>query len=278
MKIICILLFLQLWLLPIFKSQNVSGIVLNSSTKEEIPYVAVGIKGTSFGTLSNEKGVFSLDGKFKEMDTLVFSGMGFQTEFIIYHQSTSNKLDTVFLKEQNIVLPNIVVYAPLTNSSEIGFSKTGASRSVNFALSNGINKNVGSQIGKYFKFDKATELQKFSFYLNENNFDTVKFRVNVFDIESNIPSNFLHSEEILLELVNAKAGWIQVDLSKYKIRVDKPIALCLEWIYGGKKGNKLTLPISLPVFGSKHFYKYGSQNNWKVFGNMSTPMLLTVLQ
>jgi hypothetical protein len=47
----------------------------------------------------------------------------------------------------------------------------------------------------------------------------------------------------------------------------------LEWIYHSEKGGTLSLPMNIPAMGT-HFYKYGSQNQWKRFLGMSTAMYL----
>jgi hypothetical protein len=61
----------------------------------------------------------------------------------------------------------------------------------------------------------------------------------------------------------------------YNLLVEDDVAVSVEWIYYGGKGSFLSLPIAMPN-GGVHFYKYGSQGNWKKFPGMSAAMGLLV--
>jgi iron complex outermembrane receptor protein len=95
-------------------SQTVSikGIVVDSETMSALQYANVSIKGTSFGTSSDEKGVFTINGTFNTTDTLIVSYLGYrpfssvisviQTDFIVV------KLDRIILPSQTILVEAIV--------------------------------------------------------------------------------------------------------------------------------------------------------------------------
>lgn len=134
-------------------------------------------------------------------------------------------------------------------------------------------------MGKVFKLKKPSSLESFAFYLRYNNFDTVRFRINVYAFDKGKPDQILSNETILVEVTGKKMGWIRVDLSPYNIECNEgKIAVSVEWVYGSKNGTVLALPIAMPVPGSTHLYKFGSQNNWKTFATMSASLELTVMQ
>jgi hypothetical protein len=54
------------------------------------------------------------------------------------------------------------------------------------------------------------------------------------------------------------------------------IVASVEWIGASNRGNKFGLNISMPALFQTHYYKYGAQNNWKVYPNMSSSMVLVV--
>jgi hypothetical protein len=59
------------------QSVTVSGSVKNSKTKEAVSAVSVTIKGTSYGTFTDDKGDFKITTTQKLPFTLVFSSVGF---------------------------------------------------------------------------------------------------------------------------------------------------------------------------------------------------------
>jgi hypothetical protein len=92
------------------------------------------------------------------------------------------------------------------------------------------------------------------------------------------PAQNITPENIIIELTGKKMGWIDVDLLPYDIECEDKIAISIEWVYSSGKGTYLALPIAMPMIGSTHFYKYGSQNSWKAFDSMSASLRLTVLE
>ncbi|HSU51229.1 MAG TPA: TonB-dependent receptor, partial [Segetibacter sp.] len=88
---------------------EISGEVTNQQTTQPIASVSVQIKGTVAGTITNEKGEFTLKAKNKFPLTLVFSSIGFETqEFEV--KSISSKL-AINLVTQTVLGKEVVVTA-----------------------------------------------------------------------------------------------------------------------------------------------------------------------
>ncbi|MEL6943214.1 MAG: carboxypeptidase-like regulatory domain-containing protein, partial [Bacteroidota bacterium] len=137
------------------------------------------------------------------------------------------------------------------------------------------NQNLGASIGKKFKVKKKKMyLDTVGFFIRHNNFDTIRFRINIQELKQGIPASFAHQKEIIVELTNQKNGWISVDLSPYAIVMQKDFVASVEWIYSSQEGKYLQMPIAMPVIGSTHYYRYGSQNKWKRFRGMSSAIYL----
>jgi len=111
-----------------------------------------------------------------------------------------------------------------------------------------------------------------------SNFDTVQFRINVYSLKKGEIGDNLLKDNIIVTLVGKKKGWVEVDLLPYDVRVDQSVVVSAEWVNASKRGNYLALPIGMPRPGNKHFYKFGSQNRWKIFNMMSAAMLLQIRQ
>jgi len=159
----------------------------------------------------------------------------------------------------------------------IGHQKTKTSRMTNFSISKKPNQNLGAAIGRRFNIKKTSQLSAFKFYVGANNFDTIRFRVNIYTIKNGRPNQLLNQADIITTLIDHKKGWATVDLSDYPLFIKDDIIVAVEWIEHSKKGRFLQLPLTMPAFGT-HFYKYGSQDKWKRFRGMSTAMVLTVKQ
>ncbi|MBL7809479.1 MAG: carboxypeptidase-like regulatory domain-containing protein [Saprospiraceae bacterium] len=267
--------------LPFFAQKTISGRVIEEASGEALAYVSIGIPGTSIGTVAGEDGRFTLEIPEKNLnsgkDSLQFSLLGFTRKSVALSTWKEEVVDVV-LKPSTLQLREVVVTPDNTKLRVLGKEKKKYRMVVNYALEGKINQNLGSEIGRRFKIEKASRLEKFQFYVAANNFDTVRFRINVYDLEGDEPGASLLQEQIITTLTGKQTGWVTVDLQPYDLVATERLAVGVEWIYGSKGGTMLTLPIAMPVAGSKHYYKYGSRNKWKSFAGMSAAMFLEVRQ
>ena len=266
-----------------FAQRTITGRVVENPTGEGLAYVSLGIPGTSIGTVAGDDGRFQLEipEKFarNNQDSVQFSMIGFAKKSVpLSHWANETQALEVRMEPSVLQLREVVVTPDDTQRKVLGKEKSKYRMIVNYAIEGKINQNLGSEIGRRFKIKKPTLLETFRFYVAANNFDTVRFRVNVYDLRKGEPGDNLMQSQVIITLTGQQKGWVTVDLSTYDIQVDETIAVGVEWIYGSKGGNQLTLPIAMPVAGSKHFYKYGSRDRWKSFAGMSAAMLLDVRQ
>lgn len=280
MKKILIITLLLLFFQQFLFSQEITlqGKIQDESG-EPLAYVNIGVLGTSTGTVSDSTGNYKLflkDVKVIEGNTLRFSSIGYEAKsFAIQELLNQSKLD-VRLQKSDIELEEIVVTVNDRKSSTTGKDKIKTSRYVNFSISSVENQNLGSQVGRKFKLSSKTSnhLKSFRFYINNNDFEQVKFRINVYAIEDGLPDKILNKENIFVEVKGKQTGWVSVDLSPYNLVVKDDVIVSAEWIEHSEKGRKLSLPIIIPSVGSTHYYKFGSQSNWKKFPMLSSAMVL----
>lgn len=269
--------------LPFFAQKTISGRVAEGPTGEALAYVSIGIPGTSIGTVAAEDGRFNLEIPEKTTltgkDSVQFSMLGFEKKSLpLTAWTDAAKPIEVRLEPTTLQLQEVVVWPDNTQLKTLGKEKAKYRMIVNFALEGKINQNLGSEIGRRFKIQKPSRLESFRFYIAANNFDTVRFRINVYDLHKGEPGENLLQDQVIVPLTGKKTGWVTVDLRPYEVYAGEHLAVGVEWIYGSKGGTMLTLPIAMPVAGSKHFYKYGSRNKWKSFAGMSAAMLLDLRQ
>ena len=248
-----------------------------------LDYVNIGIIGTTIGTVSDSLGKFNLYIKNRAAvinGTLRFSMIGYESQDFSIKDLSAEKQHRVELTASVFDLKEVVVRPERKKQKTIGKQKTSTKRYVNFSISSKKNQNLGSEIGKKFKLPsrKANYLEKLQFYVHANDFEKVKFRINIYSIKKGRPHQLLNRENIITTLHNKKKGWITVDLSSYQLAFKQNIIIGIEWIEHSRTGRRLSLPIIVPSLGATHYYKYGSQSDWKRFRMLSTAMRLTYSQ
>lgn len=282
MKVLPLIVIYIILLTPFLGAQTTTALqaqLMDQQSKRALSYVSIGIIGTSIGTVSAPDGSFSLhlpDG-INEDHIVRFSYIGYESKELTIASLHLLKDSIILLAQTPITLAAIEV-RPLGNTSKIiGHKKTQTQRVTNFAISKKPNQNLGAAIGRKFKLGKQnTFLKTFQFFVAANNFDTVRFSVNLYATVNGKPDKLLHAQEIIKELQQQENGWIRVDLSPYNIYASGTIIAAITWIYHSPKGKYLQLPLTFPAIGATHYYRYGSQNKWKRFRGMSTAMQLEI--
>jgi outer membrane receptor protein involved in Fe transport len=94
------------------QSANISGTVRNSTSKEGVPAVSITVKGTSQGTYTDDKGLFSFSTTSKFPLTLVFSSIGFDTREV--NVSSASETLSVDLTETSTLGQEVVMAANRT--------------------------------------------------------------------------------------------------------------------------------------------------------------------
>lgn len=270
--------FLFLPLLVSAQNQIIlKGKVIDSTNNQPLAYTNIGVLGTSIGTISSPDGNFELylSEEINPKTSIRFSYLGYTSQDFSIEKLTEIDNLIIHLQKENLTLSTIEVRPKFLNTKTIGHKKTTPMRVTNFAISKQPSQNLGASIGRKFNIKADTAfLQSFQFFIAFNNFEEVRFRINIYNLKNGKPYQNIHSNNIIATLKNKKRGWIEIDLSDYNLQAKEDIAISLEWIYHSEKGSHLSLPLTFPTIGT-HFYKFGSQDSWKRFRGMSTAMKLT---
>ncbi|MEM8526886.1 MAG: carboxypeptidase-like regulatory domain-containing protein [Bacteroidota bacterium] len=262
----------------IFAAQNtiISGIVKNAK-QQPLSYVNIGVLGTSIGTVSAPDGSFELylNETVDDTQKIKLSHLGYEDKILNFSNLEPKKQIIISMQSKSTELNTIEINASKLTPKTIGFQKTDTRMNVYFSIGKQPNQNLGASIGKKFKVkQEKVYLDTLGFFIRHNNFDTVRFRINIQKMKQDKPVDFVHQKEIIVELTDQRSGWVEVDLSPYEIVLQENFAASVEWIYSSEKGEYLQMPIAMPVLGSTHYYRFGSQNEWKRFRGMSAPIYL----
>lgn len=89
---------------------TISGVVMDADTIGTVPYVNIRLKGTYFGTVSDNSGHFSF--MASEGDTLQFSSVGYFDAFFIMPQKLVGDSYSLIqlMRKETIILDEVVVF------------------------------------------------------------------------------------------------------------------------------------------------------------------------
>ncbi len=278
-------MYLFLGSVSFLKAQDVIKGVMLARNNQAIPYVNIGVVNTPIGTVSDRDGQFELVvDEVKAGDSIKISAIGFYSRVFVLQdlRKLLEQSPQIVLTEMEYILEEITI-KPLS-FEEFGFDKTSMDRNTNFAISKYPRQNLGAEIARKFKMtkyakrskNKVCRLDLLKFYLGYCDYEWAKLRVMVYSLENGQPAEQLLNENVIVTVKKGQTGWVEVSLKSYDLFVNEDIAIGLEWIDHSPEGRRLSLPIAFPAVGSTHFYQFGSQNAWRKFPNMSTPMMIKV--
>ena len=245
-----------------YTQNTVTGIVTDVEDHKPVPYASIGVTRTPNGTVANAAGVFSiaLDSKVTDNDTLKFSSIGYQGEaFLIgeLKQRLKNGPLTISLNKSVSQLRQVSVNSKKGHVKIVGYDKNSKLFGLGFYAS-----GVGSQAGIVIPITHpGTNLENVSFYIIQNPFKHLLFRVNLYELVGNKPGNNILTENTFLHVDDNQTGKIIFDLSKYNLYLDKDILLTLEWIDAQPAAPSARLVVAAAVFGHT-WYQQASQSAW----------------
>jgi len=245
----------------IFAQTTLKGVVIDAESNKPVPYVSIGIISKPDGTVSNAGGEFAiyLDAKIADNDTLVFSGVGYQSKGFLVgdlkKQFRGSRLN-ITLKKSVYQLKQVVINSRRTNIKILGYKTTSKLLGLGFGAN-----SIGSQGGVRLSVNhQNTNIENLSFFIIQNSFESLTFRVNIYEMNAGKPGNNILNDNIIVKTGNKQTGKITVELTGYNIYVNKDVLITLEWIEA-KPASAGTLDIAAVVFGSTYF-RQASQYFW----------------
>lgn len=98
---------------------TITGQVVDDLSMESLPFVAVSIKGTNKGTISNVDGFFTLINIPSDTSTLVFSYIGYEKKRIYLTPKTITKNIIISLKQESLILNEVDVVAEIQDVMQV---------------------------------------------------------------------------------------------------------------------------------------------------------------
>lgn len=239
----------------------INAYILDSETKQPIPYVNIGFVGKSIGTVTNEEGKFRLvydEFDITLKDPLQISALGYET-LVVYPRQFMRSLtnsDKIYLKPQPEILDEVVITNEKRREELLGSMSLHSD-----ALGYWKDKiALGGEIGAKIKVKhENSKLLNFKFDIVENLSDSLKIRVNVYDYKRRFPSEKLLKQN-LFYTIKQREGEVDIDLSPYNVTVDDDFVIALELIE--VYGDTIEFSVAGKTYGGVSYFRYISQDKW----------------
>ncbi|MGY2133812.1 carboxypeptidase-like regulatory domain-containing protein [Hymenobacter sp. HD11105] len=246
-------LCLMLPALSMAQDNRLSGRIIDKKTKEPIPFSSIGLKEEQSGALTNEIGIFQMNGPTKNaQDSLIVLALGYERTAVLVKRGAGQSDMVIEVSKRVYELAEVKVQASKVKDLKLGARSNTPGDGM-------IQGMPGSQYAFFVKNEKGKKLgnvRSVSFYIGEHGFPREPFRVRIYAPDGNYsaPNSDLLNENVV---VSAPGGgqWFTVDLTQYNIVApDEGFYVAMEWIVSGDK-----------------FYATNFDDNYTPYGQIMRP-------
>lgn len=202
---------------------QLKSVIIDSETKEKIPYVNVWVENENIGTTTNEKGEFKLG--IESSKIIIFSAIGYETKKIL-----SDSIKKILeLKPLITKLDEIIIKSKkLTKKTIIGkFKKS----KINFYFSCGSEPWITARFFKYKEEYKKTRFLNKIKVLTNSEVKNSKFNIRLYSINKNgEPQDYIYDENII-GIAKKGKKITEIDISNLNIEFPKEgFFIAIEWL------------------------------------------------
>ncbi|RNI31179.1 carboxypeptidase-like regulatory domain-containing protein [Rufibacter latericius] len=254
-------IFLLFLLLGSFisQAQRLQGSITDQQA-QPLGYVNIGVVGKDVGTVSTANGTFTITfpAEFEE-ETVQVSAIGYATrtwKVKDFRQQFSEPDAVISLKEQAVALQEVVVRPRKYVTKVVGNTTTSKTTSAGFK-----SNKLGSEVGIALKIKNPSFLEKVTFNIAHNQYDTLFLRINVYRMTKEGPENNLLREPIYLNVAKKEIGdGVSLDLRDRNIYLESDVLVSLELVRDLGNGG---LNFSAGIFNSDCYVRSTSQSTWE---------------
>ena len=255
-------------------AQSIKGKIIDSKTKEPIPYVHIGIIGKAIGTVSNEQGVFKMDlRRASSKDSLAFSSIGYERQAYQVSEVSSADL-AIKLVSVSYDLNEIVIKDNVINEMVIGRRKIGNDYTGSTEI------GWGGEIGITIKSDgKRRKVKDVNFNIMAINYDSLLFRVNMYTTKDGLPHKSILKSPIFITGLKGQE-WVSKNLTSENIYFSDDIIATVESIRGWptNKAGYGVFYCNGKGYKSNTYHKEASMSNWTTGKEPKLTLYMTTLE
>ena len=225
MKAVFFLGFSLLLSLSLSGQSALKGKIVSSGGEAVAFCTVIELNSNGNGTTSNEEGFFELS-NLKPAYEIQFSSIGYYDTILSVKQFDTSVEVIVRLREKIQFLEEVVVVPSHSNISSFGIPD-GAILTYR-GKNSGIPNQAGYAAGVYISPGRKDQgiVQSVSIFLTKEGFPEAPFLLRILSSKGKLKDNMLENsrifEDVLKKIVIVKApgaGWFDIDLSEYKIKV-----------------------------------------------------------
>ena len=274
-KTLLTLIFACIVTSQIFAQESIvlTGTVVDKATNTPLAYVSVGVLNKSMGSVTDTSGNFVFNiGQENISDSLQISIVGYSPLRIAVKDfiAASDKTTRLSVKSQQLQEVIVTNAIQRVNTEIIG--RQAVSKLVQVSVHNkkSADETIGSEMGmRYTSSRDNAIIRDFNFYISANNFNFIKFRVNIYSVKNDMPDTLIYDKQIFATVNDFKIGWTKIDMEQYAIKVKGEFIITVQWIESrmDKKENRVTiLAVVLTPFSKNCYVRIASQDKWKKMG------------
>jgi hypothetical protein len=238
--------------------QNLTFTLLDKGNQSPVPFVTILLPKEELELFSDKDGLLILDvSKRNGADSIVFNRIGYYPLrlTILELKTKLSKQNQILCLEPKITFLHEVIIKPRVKM----LSRTGNGQGSRWKQI-GIGKDsTGCEIGTIIPvpFPQST-IEKVTFRLTQNKYGSMKFKINLYQIENKFPSKKINQEPIYFES-ESKSGICEVDLQIYGIVVSSDFFLSIEYM---QDMGKYSVYYSSTMNKNPTFFKDSRNSKW----------------
>ena len=258
---ICLLVLIVSWSIFV-PAQSFNGKIISKGNQTPVEYANIGIPNKNIGTTSDASGNFSINlpAQFNN-DTLRISCIGFETKNILIRDLVSSKTNYVELSEKTYNLSETVIIPKRFKEKVLGVKTKSKS------IQAGFNEHIlGKEMGVILAIRKSAKLKKINLNIATCNFDTIFYRINVYEVRNLWKRDFVNvlKTPLYIKIPKDKVkSTITIDIENRDIWVKGNCLVTIEYVKDLGKGQLYFCA----GIGNSTYHRTTSQAKWS-----STPI------
>lgn len=254
------------------QEKKMIGRIVDAETKQAIPYVNIGVFQKNIGTVSDENGKFELkfSGNSIATDSIVFSHIGYQLLKFAPSQ-LDNSIGDIPLYPTSTLLQEVSIKPKKTVKKFLGRNGKGLGlMHYNFYTfyEKEVDDRLGKEAGVLLPVKKDCFLNELQMHISSNEFSSLKFRLNLYQVVDGVPTELIMPKEVIFEIKEGYVGLFKLDLRSYNLYLTKDmglVAATIQWVES-KKAKPTSKYFSLYASLSANpsfVYRAKSMANWE---------------
>lgn len=205
--------------------QTLKGRITDKNSKA-LAYANIGVKGKAIGGIANSNGQFSIDiSKAGPEDQIIISYIGYKPATFAIKGLKSEIFHEIMLQKAAYQL-NTITISNKKKPLVLGNNK----HSAKFTGWGRNNQGIGKARGMIITPEEfPVKLNRFFMYINDNTFDSIRFRLNLLVFEEGKKPLPITNKNIFFTATGNRK-WVSVNIEEYNIVVSTKIVLAVEWV------------------------------------------------